>query len=274
MSDLMPTYFISHGGGPWPWVPEMRKVFSNLEQSFLEMVRELPERPRAVLMISGHWEADVATVMAAPRPPMVYDYFGFPPETYQITYPANGAPDIAERARSLLTKAGITAVLDHTQGFDHGTFVPMHIMYPQADMPLFQISLLKSYDPEAHVRIGRALAPLRKEGVLIVGSGLSFHNLSLFGTPQAKDPSDQFDTWLNRALAKPPAERMNDVLNWEQAPAARICHKEEDHLVPLFVALGAAEGETATRVYHETGLFNGVTASSYRFGTHTVAALA
>lgn len=261
----MPTYFISHGGGPWPWMADWRAMFKNLEASFVQMVRDLPEPPKAILMISGHWEEDSFAVMASPNPPMVYDYHGFPPHTFQIKYPAPGAPDIARRAADLIAAAGLPVRLDDKQGYDHGTFVPAYIMYPEADVPLFQISLRHGYSPAEHLALGRALAPLRDEGVLIIGSGLSYHNLRLFG-PGAKEPSAGFDTWLNAALAKPPAERTQAMLDWEQAPYARISHKEEDHLVPLFAALGAAEGDKASMVYHDTDLFGGVTASSYRFG--------
>ncbi len=264
MNSTLPTYFISHGGGPWPWIPNMRAMFVNLEASLKAMVADLPEAPRAILMISGHWEETEVAVMANPRPPMLYDYSGFPPETYQIVYPAPGAPDVAARALELLQGAGIAAHLDTKQGFDHGTFAPMAVMYPNAEIPLFQISLLKSYDPAAHLAMGRALAPLRDEGVMIIGSGLSYHNLRMFG-PAAKDPSEAFDAWLGEALAKPAAQRTQAMIDWEQAPYARICHREEDHLVPLFVALGAAENARATRIYHDKGLFGGVTASSYRF---------
>lgn len=261
----MPTYFISHGGGPWPWMPDWRAIFSNLEASFVQMVRDLPERPKAILMISGHWEDADFAVMSSAQPPMVYDYSGFPPHTFQIRYPAPGAPDLARRAADLIAAAGLPVRLDDRQGFDHGTFVPAYIMYPEADMPVFQVSLRQGYSPDEHLALGRALAPLRDEGVLIIGSGLSYHNLRLFG-PGAKEPSEGFDRWLNGALAKPPAQRTEAMQHWEDAPYARISHKEEDHLVPLFVALGAAETEAATRVYHDTGLFGGVTASSYRFG--------
>ncbi len=265
MSVRMPSYFISHGGGPWPWVPKMRDMFAVLEASLVDMVAQLPERPKAVLMISGHWEAEEVTVMAGAQPPMVYDYSNFPPHTYEVVYPAPGAPDLAQQTVELLSGAGIAAHLDREQGFDHGTFAPMEIMYPDADMPLFQVSLLKSYDPEAHLRLGRALAPLRDQGVMIVGSGLSYHNLAAFG-PAAAEPSAAFDAWLGDVMAQGPAERTQAVTEWEHAPYARVCHAQEDHLVPLFVALGAAEQEKATRIYHETGLMGGVTASSYRFG--------
>ena len=260
----MPTYFISHGGGPWPWMPDWRAMFKNLEASFVQMVKDLPERPTAILMISGHWETDSFSVMTNANPPMVYDYSGFPAHTFQIKYPAPGAPDLARKAADLIKAAGLPVKLDEEQGFDHGTFVPAYVMYPDASVPVFQISLRHGYSPEEHVALGRALAPLRDEGVLIVGSGLSYHNLRLFG-PGAKEPSEAFDAWLAASLALPPAKRTATLEDWEKAPYARVCHLQEDHFVPLFVALGAAENDTATMVYHDVGLFGGVTASSYRF---------
>ncbi len=261
----MPTYFISHGGGPWPWMPDWRARFVNLEASFVQMVKDLPARPKAILMISGHWEDDSFAVMTSPNPPMVYDYHGFPPHTFQIKYNAPGAPEIAQRAADLIAAAGLPVRLDATQGYDHGTFVPAYVMYPDADVPLFQVSLRKGYSPAQHFALGRALAPLRDEGVLILGSGLSYHNLKLFG-PGAKIPSEAFDGWLSQTLTLPADQRTARLLDWETAPQARVAHKEEDHLVPLFAALGAAEGDTATMVYHDKDLFGGVTASSYRFG--------
>lgn len=272
MPQRMPTAFISHGGGPWPWVPQMRATFANLEQSLVAMVAAFPQRPKAVLMISGHWESDGIMIMSGAQPGMVYDYHGFPPHTYQLRYAAPGAPAIAARAASLLAQAGLTATLDAQQGFDHGTFAPMAVMYPEADMPLFQMSILASYDPARHLAIGRALAPLRDDGVAIIGSGLSFHNLAMFG-PAARQPSTAFDTWLSEALALPATAREAALLNWEQAPFARICHAREDHLVPLFVALGAAGTDPATRIYHDVDLMGGVTASSFTFSDYQQGAL-
>ncbi|WP_127112923.1 DODA-type extradiol aromatic ring-opening family dioxygenase [Shimia sediminis] len=264
MAQPLPTYFISHGGGPWPWLPDRRAMFAPLEASLAAMPSELAERPRAILMISGHWEADSYRVMAAPNPPMVYDYYNFPPHTYEVTYPAPGAPDLARRAAELIRAAGLPSELDTTQGFDHGTFAPLAIMYPDADMPVFQVSLRHGYDPAEHMALGRALAPLREEGVLIVGSGLSYHNLRLMG-PEAREPSEAFDGWLNHALTQPPETRTDLILNWEQAPHARTCHAEEDHFAPLFVALGAAEQAETTQVYHQKEVFGGMTASGFRF---------
>jgi aromatic ring-opening dioxygenase catalytic subunit (LigB family) len=265
MSQKLPTYFISHGGGPWPWLPDMRRMLNSLEVSLANMPNEIGGPPKAILMVSGHWEGPEFAVMANAHPPMVYDYYGFPPETYKIVYPAPGAPELAKRTADLIAKAGLPTRLDDKQGFDHGVFAPMRIMFPNANVPTYQVSLKSGYDPAAHWALGRALAPLRDEGVLIVGSGLSYHNLRLFG-PAAKAPSAAFDGWLGASLGKAPEARRDALMAWEQAPSARVCHPQEDHLVPLFAAVGAAEGEAATRVYHDANVFGGVTASSYRFG--------
>ena len=261
----MPTYFISHGGGPWPWLPEMRKMLGNLEASLAGIPQQLPEAPKAILMVSGHWEGPQFAVMAAARPPMVYDYHGFPAFTYEIKYEAPGAPALAARTRDLIAAAGLPASLDSTQGFDHGVFAPMAVMYPKADVPTYEVSIQAGYDPEIHLALGRALAPLRDEGVVIVGSGLSYHNLRRMGEA-GREPSAQFDAWLDQALASTPQERVARLKAWEQAPAARICHPQEDHLIPLMTAVGAAETEKASRIYHDTDVYGGITASSYRFG--------
>ena len=265
MSARLPTYFISHGGGPWPWLPDMRTALRPLEVSLANMPKEIRVKPKAILMVSGHWEAEDFAVMASPAPGMVYDYGGFPAFTYQIKYAAPGAPEVARRVADLLTAAGLPTHLDPDRGFDHGVFAPMQVMYPDADVPLLQVAIRHGYDPDEHFALGRALAPLRDEGVLIVGSGLSYHNLRLFG-PGAREPSAAFDAWLNTAVMSAPEARVAMLRDWETAPAARICHPEEDHLIPLMAAVGAAEQEKATRVYHDTNVYGGVTASSYRFG--------
>ena len=266
MSARLPSYFISHGGGPWPWMPALRAQLAGLESALAAMPGAIGTTPRAVLVVSAHWETeDAFAVMHAAQPPMVHDYHGFPPETYEIVYPAPGAPEIAEETAALIEGAGLPVRLDAERGFDHGTFAPLAVMYPQAEMPVFQVSIRRDHDPAAHVALGRALAPLRARGVLIVGSGLSYHNLRRFG-PGAQTPSEAFDAWLARSLALPPRQRLAAILDWERAPHARACHPRADHLVPLFVALGAAEREPATRSYHEKGLFGGVTVSNFRFG--------
>lgn len=262
----LPTYFISHGGGPWPWVPEMRRSFAGLEASLVQITRDIGVTPAAILSVSGHWEAPLFTAMASARPPMVYDYYGFPEHTYAVQYPAPGAPDVAQRIVGLLQTAGLPWASDDTRGFDHGTFAPLEVMYPDAQVPVLQLSLHANYDPALHIAVGRALRPLRDEGVLILGSGLSFHNLRLRG-PAARTPSKAFDAWLHDTLeGLPPAERTQALTQWETAPAARIAHPQEDHLLPLMVALGAAEDERAHTVYHEDDVLGGWTVSSFRFG--------
>lgn len=265
----LPTYFISHGGGPWPYMPETRARMQVLEASLADIPRQLSSRPSAVLVVSGHWEAPQFRVMGNPNPPMVYDYHGFPTHTYSVRYQAPGAPDVARRVQQLGLAAGIPIQLDQQQGYDHGSFAPMVVIYPDADVPVLQLSLKAGYDPAQHLAIGRALAPLREEGVLIIGSGLSYHNLRLMG-PAAQLPSAQFDQWLQQALMAPGPQRTAQLMDWQHAPAARVSHPSEDHLIPLMVAVGAAEDEATTLVYHEEGFYGGVTASSFRFGAGAV----
>jgi aromatic ring-opening dioxygenase catalytic subunit (LigB family) len=266
-TSRLPTYFISHGGGPWPWIKDLMPVdWSKLEASLQAIAVDIAVRPRAVLVISGHWEESEFTVQASPRPPMYYDYGGFPDFTYHIQYPAPGSPEVAARVGELLGDAGIKAAFDDRRGFDHGTFTPLYVMYPDADVPVLQLSLKRRYDPAAHLAVGRALAPLRDEGVLIVGSGLSYHNLRNLG-PGGAAPSREFEEWLTQTVTRSaPAERAGRLLAWEQAPSARASHPSEDHLIPLMVAAGAAEQDPAVRCYYENEFFGHVTAASYRFG--------
>ena len=266
-TSRLPTYFISHGGGPWPWMKEqMGGAYDHLEASLARMPADIGATPRAVLMLSAHWEAPRFTVQTHARPPMLYDYGGFPEFTYHIQYPAPGAPDVAARVRQLLAAAGIESDEDALRGFDHGMFAPMAVIWPRADVPTLQLSLKTGLAPGEHLALGRALAPLRDEGILIVGSGLSYHNLRAFG-PAAHAPSAAFDGWLESTLAIADAgERASTLAAWERAPAARVAHPREEHLLPLMVALGAAEHDAATRVYHERDFFGGITVSSWRLG--------
>ncbi|HYG27011.1 MAG TPA: class III extradiol ring-cleavage dioxygenase [Caulobacteraceae bacterium] len=264
----LPTYFISHGGGPWPYLDgPFRRMFDQLEQSLVDIRRELGDAPKAVLMITGHWEEKGFAISSAERPGMVYDYSGFPPHTYEIKYKAPGSPELAARVQQLLAGGGIAARLDPQRGYDHGTFSVMKPLYPGEDIPLVQLSIDISYDPELHVRLGRLLAPLRDEGVLIIGSGLSYHNLGEMRGDAGFEPSRRFDAWLQETLvASEPQVRTERLIHWEQAPAARAAHPQEDHLIPLMAAVGAAEDEPAAVVYHQKDFSGGITASSFRFG--------
>ena len=266
-SARLPTYFISHGGGPWSYMQgEFRKNFDQLEAALKEIPGQIGTVPKAVLVISGHWEAPAFSVMTSAAPPMVYDYSGFPEETYHIHYRAPGSPAIAQRVQDLLKTAGIAVATDDNQGFDHGTFVPLSVIYPKADVPVLQLSLQQDCDPETHIKVGRALAPLREEGVLIIGSGLTYHNLRDFG-PAAHEVSKAFDDWLQQTLCNStPEQRAQRLIDWEQAPSARQAHPHEDHLLPLMVAVGAAYEEAGECVYHEEDFFGGIAVSNFRFG--------
>lgn len=263
----LPTYYLSHGGGPWPWMADqMPGDLDQLTESLAAIPTELPATPRAVLCVTAHWVAPTFTIGRAAHPPMLYDYGGFPPHTYEISYPAPGEPGVAEQAAALLGDAGIATVFDDERGFDHGTFVPLYVAWPDASMPIVQFSIQAGYDPRAHLAVGRALAPLRDDGILIVASGLSFHNLRAFG-PAGRDGSRAFDTWLTETLtATDPDERTERLVEWEHAPSARVAHPSEDHLIPLMVAVGAAETDPAVRTYHQDDFMGSVSASSFRFG--------
>lgn len=269
MSARLPTFYLSHGGGPWPYMQEeARRPYARLEQSLRELPGQLPRKPQAILMISGHWEEREFAVMAGATPPMVYDYGGFPEELYHIRYPAAGSPPLAQRAHALIQQAKLPARLDEERGFDHGTYAILAVTHPEADVPVFQVSLRSDYQPEAHLRLGRALAPLRDEGVLIIGSGSSYHNLRRFFGPRGRrEDAAQFDGWLRETLVEsPPARRAQRLLEWERAPAAREAHPREDHLMPLHVVVGAAQEEPGRIVYTQEDFLGAITLSSYRFG--------
>jgi aromatic ring-opening dioxygenase catalytic subunit (LigB family) len=263
----LPTYYLTHGGGPWPWMkPEVGHAYDQMEASLQAVRRELDERPKAVLMVTAHWETNEFAVSSGERPGMVYDYYGFPERLYHIRYDAPGAPALAARVQALLQAGGLPCDSDPERGFDHGAFSLMKPLYPEEAMPLVQLSIRRDYDPATHIAAGRLLAPLRDEGVVIIGSGSSFHDLRNRG-PAARAPSGAFDAWLQDTLLETaPGERLERLAHWTQAPAARLAHPHEDHLIPLMVALGAAEDEAAACVYHEDGLLGGWTVSSFRFG--------
>lgn len=262
----LPTYFMFHGGGPWPFMNgPMRQAHATLEAALRDMPRQIGVKPRAVLMVSAHWEAAEFTVLSGAHPGMFYDYGGFPDHTYEVRYEAPGAPELAVRVQSLVTAAGLRCDANSERGFDHGVFAPMAVIYPEADVPVVQLSMKQSYDPRAHLALGGALAPLRDEGVLIIGSGSSFNNASLRGS-QSLEASWGFDNWLaSTLLDTPPAERRVRIANWTEAPSARLVHPHEDHLLPLMVALGAAGEDRAYQVYHEERFMRAIVVSSYRF---------
>ncbi len=234
--------YFSHGGGPLPILGDPS------HRAMVEFMTRLPEqlaRPEAIVVISAHWEETAATVQAAAEPPMLYDYFGFPEEAYAITYPAPGHPALAERIAGLLAQNNVPARLDAGRGFDHGLFIPLKLMYPAADIPSLQLSLVRGLDPAAHLALGRALCGLSNENILVIGSGFSFHNMNVFfrERPGAVDAAnDAFQDWLIETCAGPlsEAERGQRLVEWAQAPSARYCHPREEHLLPLHVCVGMA----------------------------------
>lgn len=266
-SPRQPAIFLSHGGGPWPFVEvpfAPPGTYEPLAAYLRSMMASLPAPPRAALVVSAHWEAPLATLMTNPAPPMLYDYYGFAPEAYRLRWPAPGATFLVEQTRALLGAAGFDTAVDPSRGYDHGTFVPMMVALPAADLPILQVSLLASLDPAAHVALGRALAPLRDEGVLLLGSGSSYHDLRGFRRAESTEPSRRFDDWLVDAVARPAAERERLLVAWEQAPAARRCHPREEHLLPLHVMAGAARDDAASVPLRMLAL--SVHASVVRFG--------
>jgi len=260
-----PAIFLPHGGGPcffmdWP----NGNPWARLGDFLRALPATLPERPRAIVAISGHWEAPRFTVNTSAAPGMLFDYYGFPEHTYRLSYPAPGAPGLAARVRNLLEAAGLPAAGDGGRGYDHGVFVPFLLIDPQATIPVVQLSLQQGLDPARHVALGKALAPLRDEGVLIVGSGMSYHNMRGFG-PEFAPASRRFDEWLTAAATDRDADRRDAALvRWTQAPEARTCHPREEHLLPLMAVAGAAGGDAGTKVFEDR--IPHATVSAFRFG--------
>jgi aromatic ring-opening dioxygenase catalytic subunit (LigB family) len=266
MSTRMPVAFLPHGGGPVTHVEMgMPRAEVDALATYWRSVRELPlEPPRALLVISAHWERPTPTLMTSPNPPMLYDYGGMPAEAYRLAWPAPGDPALAARVRELLMGAGIPTTEDPQRGFDHGTFTPLMQAYPEADVPVIQLSLKSGLDPAEHLAMGRALAPLRDEGVFIVGSGDTFHNMREFRRPKASDEMLKFDEWLKGVVTGDAAHRDEQLTNWTAAPFARFCHPREEHLLPLMVIAGAAGKDAGVVTW--SGGFMGSPQTGYHFG--------
>jgi aromatic ring-opening dioxygenase catalytic subunit (LigB family) len=265
MTVTLPTYYIPHGGGPWPFMPERAAGMGRLTAFLRGLLADVGTTPRAIVVISGHWEEPVPTVSARSDYSMLYDYYGFPEHTYAIQYPAPGSPEVAQDVVDALAAAGFPATTEHERGYDHGVFVPFMLVDPQATIPVVPLSLMTGLDPAKHVTLGRALAPLRKDNVLIVGSGQSFHNLrALYQGTDVATRSGRFDAWLNDAVTGDPALRDARLAAWAAAPEARFTHPREEHLLPLMVAAGAAAGDAGTRIYNNADM--GAATSGFRFG--------
>jgi 4,5-DOPA dioxygenase extradiol len=241
INELSPVLFIPHGAGPLPLLGD-----KNHQEmiDFLKGIVPSLGKPSAIVVISAHWEADITTITSGKTPSLIYDYYGFPDEAYKIEYPAPGAQVLAEKIFHLLQQSGVEARLDDQRGFDHGLFVPLKIMFPDATIPCLQLSLINRLEPEAHIKLGKAIVELRNENVLIIGSGFSFHNLKAFFSGNSDvtgAKNEEFQHWLvdtctNSAISV--KERESRLIDWVNAPFARYCHPREEHLLPLHVCVG------------------------------------
>ena len=261
----LPTLFVPHGAGPcffMDWTMGPPDTWDKMRAWLSQLGSSLGVKPKSIVVISGHWEEPDFTINSGANPPLLYDYTGFPPETYRIQYPAPGSPELANRIHDLFSQAGIASRYDSQRGYDHGVFIPLKVIYPKADIPMVQVSLKSGLDPASHIAAGRALAPLRDEGVLIVGSGMSYHNMRGFFSGQPVAHSDQFDEWLTQTIAS--TGRDEKLQQWQDAPAARQAHPREEHLIPLLVASGAAQGETGRKIFSDRVM--GAIVSAFQFG--------
>lgn len=263
----MPVLFVPHGAGPcffMDWNPA--DTWQRLGNWLKGVAATLPARPKAIVLVSGHWLEPQFRLTGHARPPLIYDYHGFPPHTYELTYPAPGDPGLASQVARLLEHDGLAARVDDGRGYDHGVFIPLKLMFPGADIPVVQLSLRDDLDPAAHIAAGRALAPLREQGVLVVGSGMSFHNMRGYGDPRFTPVSAEFDAWLAAAVESTPTGREALLKDWTRAPHARLCHppRAEEHLLPLLVAAGAAADSEGHQAYSEKIMET--TISAFRFG--------
>lgn len=259
----MPVVFIPHGGGPMPVLNEPG------HRELSEFLRDLPAhfpKPKAIVVISAHWENTTINITAKTQPDLLFDYYGFPEAAYALHYPAPGNPDLAHDIQQLLEAQQIPAVLNQQRDFDHGVFIPLLLMYPQADIPVIQLSLRHDLNPGAHIALGAALSALRAQGVLILGSGLSFHNMQAFFNGSATKASAAFDHWLHATLCSDlnQSTQQTALENWAQAPSARFCHPREEHLLPLHVCYGAAGGDECQRIFN--GDLLGARVSAFRWG--------
>jgi len=266
-NERMPTWFIPHGGGPcffMDWNPP--DAWNRMADFLKNLASTLPAQPKAIVMVSAHWMEPHLGVTSGAKPELIYDYYGFPPHTYELTYPAPGDPALAQQIVQTLNGAGIASAADGLRGFDHGMFIPLKLIFPQAQIPVVQLSLHQSLDPQTHLNVGAALQSLREQGVLIIGSGMSFHNMRGYGNPQYGPVSDAFDEWLTQAVESSPVERHHALANWEKAPGARHCHppRAEEHLIPLMTVAGAAGNEPGRKVFSDRVMET--TLSAFVFG--------
>ena len=266
--NQLPSLFIPHGGGPcffMDWTRGPANTWDKMENWLANLLDTLPQRPAAIVIFSAHWEESTIHINSNPNPEMFFDYYGFPPHTYQLTFPAPGSPELASKIQALFKVAGINSELDPQHGFDHGTFVPLKVMLPNADIPVVQVSLHSSLDPKLHIEMGQALKSLRDENILILGSGMSFHNMQILNQgSDSHDHANVFNRWLNQASLAEPKERERLLTQWANAPSGIPSHPREEHLLPLMVAAGAAGKDLGHNIFTDNVM--GATVSAFQFG--------
>jgi 4,5-DOPA dioxygenase extradiol len=259
MTNLLPAIFISHGAPDLP-------IQDGAVTHFLKSLAQQFPKPQAILVVSAHWNSDLPMVSAAKNPKTIHDFSGFPQALYEIEYPAPGAPELADRVVDLLAQAGIPCETHPTRGFDHGTWTPLLLAYPAAEIPVTQLSIQYDRDPLHHWKVGQALEPLRSEGVLIIGSGSATHNLSAFSEHYETPPPpwvQQFDEWLAQTIIQSDWE---SLLKYQQlAPYAAENHPTDEHLLPLFVALGAGGHQAKGTQLHRSYTYGAFSMAAYAF---------
>lgn len=261
-----PVWFIPHGGGPcffmdWNTVD----TWVGMGDFLKNVASTLPQRPKAIVLISAHWLQPQFSVTGSAKPALIYDYYGFPQHTYELTYPAPGEQELAKEISDLISSHGLNSDINPSRGYDHGVFIPLKLVFPKADIPIVQLSLREDLDPGAHIEMGKALATLRDKNILIIGSGMSFHNMRAYGDARFSELSDEFDAWLTAAIESPTAEREALLTNWTAAPHAHQCHPRggEEHLIPLLVAAGASHESMGEKIYSERVMQTRI--SAFRF---------
>lgn len=258
---LAPVLYLPHGGGPLPLLGDPN------HQALTQFITGLGNKlapPAAILVISAHWETAQPALTAADNPALLFDYSGFPAQSYQLSYPAPGAPELAAEIAEKLQQAGFSPQLNTSRGWDHGVFVPLLMLRPQADIPVLQLSLLKGLDAKTHIALGEAISFLRAQNVLIIGSGMSFHNMQAFFNANLVSDAQlaAFNQYLIDSLQPQYsyAEQAQRLINWQQAPDSRLMHPREEHLLPLHVCFGAAKGGTAQLLFNDKVLHKTVLA--------------
>jgi 4,5-DOPA dioxygenase extradiol len=255
----LPTLFLSHGS-------PMLALEEELTTQFLRNISVTVPRPDAILIASAHWETTEPMVMGNPHPSTIHDFHGFPKELYALKYPAPGNPVLAEEVRTLLAAAGLNARIDPARGFDHGAWNPLLLMYPQADIPVIELSVQPQRDARWHYNIGKALAPLRQKSILIIGTGNLTHNLREAFRGHAETPAwvTGFVQWIAERIAE---DDIDSLLDWQTlAPHARENHPTPEHFLPLFIALGAAGVPLHAKHLHEDTALGVLAMDAYAFG--------